>query len=118
MARAIPRSPRRRACACRAHRRGCHGALVLLPTCGHAPEHQSLWVRDGRATPLVFTADACDTQEHLDRGVLPHSVWDANAVAHSLTTLRDLRHTHGAALFYGHDPGQWQAIRYAPAPLL
>jgi hypothetical protein len=50
-----------------------------------------------RATPLVFTADA---------------------MSHSLTTLRNLRDRHGAALFYGHDAGQWQHIRHAPEPLL
>jgi N-acyl homoserine lactone hydrolase len=94
------------------------GTLVLLPTYGHTPGHQSLWVRDGQATPLVFTGDACDTQEHLDRDVLPQSVWNADAMSHSLTTLRNLRDTHGATLFYGHDPGQWQAIRHVPEPLL
>jgi N-acyl homoserine lactone hydrolase len=93
------------------------GQLVLLPTYGHTPGHQSLWVRDGQATPLVFTGDACYTQEHLDRDVLPQAVWDAEAMAHSLTTPRNLRDQHGATLFYGHDPGQWQAIRHAPEPL-
>jgi N-acyl homoserine lactone hydrolase len=86
------------------------GQLVLISTYGHTPGHQSLSVRDGQATPLVFTADACNTQEHLDRDVLPQSVWNADAMSHSLTTLRNLRDKHGAALFYGHDPGQWQAI--------
>jgi N-acyl homoserine lactone hydrolase len=93
------------------------GQLVLIPTYGHTPGHQSLWVRDGQATPLVFTGDACYTQEHLDRNVLPQAVWDGEAMAHSLTTLRKLRDQHGATLFYGHDPGQWQAIRHAPEPL-
>jgi N-acyl homoserine lactone hydrolase len=37
------------------------GTLVLIPTYGHTPGHQSLWVRDGQATPLVFTGDACYT---------------------------------------------------------
>jgi N-acyl homoserine lactone hydrolase len=93
------------------------GQLVLIPTYGHTPGHQSLWVRDGQATPLVFTADACYVREHLDRDVLPPAVWNAEAMAHSLSTLRNLRDKQGAALFYGHDPGQWQAIRHAPEPL-
>ncbi|MGH8064683.1 MAG: hypothetical protein ACRERE_05480 [Candidatus Entotheonellia bacterium] len=66
----------------------------------------------------MFTADACYTQEHLDRDVLPQSIWNADAMSHSLTTLRNLRDKYGAALFYGHDPGQWQHIRHAPEPLL
>jgi hypothetical protein len=70
------------------------------------------------STPLVFTADAYYTQEHPDRGVLPPSVWNADAMPHSLTTLRNLRGKQGAALFYGHGPGQGQRIRHAPEPLL
>jgi glyoxylase-like metal-dependent hydrolase (beta-lactamase superfamily II) len=93
------------------------GQLVLIPTYGHSPGHQSLWVRDGQATPLVFTGDACYSQEHLDRDGLPQAVWDAEAMAHAWTTLRNLRDTHGATLFYRHDPGQWQHIRHAPEPL-
>jgi N-acyl homoserine lactone hydrolase len=93
------------------------GQLVLIPTDGHTPGHQSLWVRDGQATPLVFTGDACYTQEHLDRNVLPQAVWNADAMTYSLTTLRKLRDTHGATLFSGHDPGQWQAIWHAAEPL-
>jgi N-acyl homoserine lactone hydrolase len=94
------------------------GQVVLIPTYGHTPGHQSLWVRASKAMQLLFTADACYTQEHMDRDVLPHAVWDAEAMSHSLTTLRNLRDKHGVTLFYGHDPGQWQDIRRAPEPLV
>jgi N-acyl homoserine lactone hydrolase len=94
------------------------GTLVLLPTYGHTPGHQSLWVRASKAMQLLFTADACYTKEHMDRDVLPHSVWNAEAMSHSLTTLRNLRDKHGVTLFYGHDPGQWQEIRRAPESLV
>jgi glyoxylase-like metal-dependent hydrolase (beta-lactamase superfamily II) len=90
------------------------GQLVLVPTYGHTAGHQSLWVRDGQATQIVFTGDACETQELLNRDVLPQVVWNADAMSHSLTILRNVRDQHGAALFYGHDPGQWQATRHAP----
>jgi glyoxylase-like metal-dependent hydrolase (beta-lactamase superfamily II) len=82
------------------------GTLVLIPTYGHTPGHQLLWMWDGQAPPLVFTGDTYYTQERLDRDVLPQAVWNADAMAHALTTLRNLRDTHGATLFYGHDPGQ------------
>jgi N-acyl homoserine lactone hydrolase len=55
------------------------GQLVLISTYGHTPSHQSLWERDGQATPLLCTGDACYTQEHLDRDVLPQAIWDAGA---------------------------------------
>jgi N-acyl homoserine lactone hydrolase len=94
------------------------GKLVLIPTYRHTPGHQSLWVRDGKATQMVFTADACYIQEHMDGRVFPQAVWDADAMWHSMIRLRNLRDKLGVALMYGHDPGQWQHIRGAPEPLM
>jgi N-acyl homoserine lactone hydrolase len=62
------------------------GTLMLMSTYGHTPGHRSLWVRDSKATQMVFTADACYTQEYMDRRILPQAVWDADAMWHSLTT--------------------------------
>jgi hypothetical protein len=53
------------------------------------PGHQSLGVRDDQATPRICTADACDTQEPLDRDMLLPSIWNTDAMSHSLTTLRN-----------------------------
>jgi glyoxylase-like metal-dependent hydrolase (beta-lactamase superfamily II) len=93
------------------------GTVVLLPTYGHTPGHQSLLVRPDRDTRLVFTADACYTRENMDRDVLPTIVWDEAEMSHSLRRLRDLRDRQGARTVYGHDPEQWQAVARAPAAL-
>jgi glyoxylase-like metal-dependent hydrolase (beta-lactamase superfamily II) len=66
---------------------------------------------------LVFAADACYTRENMDQDLLPGVLWDAGEMARSLARLRDLRDTRGATPIYGHDPGQWQALRRAPEPL-
>jgi N-acyl homoserine lactone hydrolase len=94
------------------------GTVVLFPTYGHTPGHQSLLLRPDRATRAVFTADACYTRENMDREVLPTIVWDEAEMAHALRRLRDLRDRQGATTFYGHDPEQWQAMPHAPAPLV
>ena len=86
------------------------GTVVLVPTYGHTPGHQSLMVRAGKDTRLVFTADACYTQANLDRDLLPLVVWDEAEMSRSLGALRKLRDSDGATLFYGHDPAQWTAI--------
>jgi hypothetical protein len=36
--------------------------------------------------------------------VLPQSVWNADGISHSLTTLRNVRDKYGAVPFYGRDP--------------
>jgi N-acyl homoserine lactone hydrolase len=91
------------------------GSVVLIPTYGHTPGHQSLLVRPGLDDRIVFTADACYTRENMDRDVLPTVLWDDIEMTHSLRRLRDLRDKQGARTVYGHDPEQWSALPRAPA---
>lgn len=94
------------------------GTVVLLPTYGHTPGHQSLRLRAGKGTGWVLAADACYTRENMDRDLLPGVLWDAAEMAHSLVRLRELRDRHGVTVIYGHDPAQWQELRRAPEPLV
>jgi len=96
------------------------GLLVLLPTPGHTAGHQSLWLRLDATTQFVLTADACYTQEHLEKTILPTpaSVYDAAQMTHSMTVLRAMRDRQGVKLLYGHDAGQWHAIPHSPHPLI
>jgi N-acyl homoserine lactone hydrolase len=93
------------------------GSVVLLPTPGHTPGHQSLWIRAGERQ-LVLAADACYTREHLERTILPANAFDAAQMTLSLTLLRGLRERKGVELLYGHDAAQWSALPHAPQPLL
>lgn len=93
------------------------GTVVLIPTYGHTPGHQSLRIRAGRGPNLVLAADACYTRENMDRDLIPGVVWDEAEMARSVAHLRGLRDRHGARLVYGHDPAQWDELPRAPAPL-
>ena len=64
---------------------------------------------------VAITADACYTQENMDRDVLPTIVWDTAEMSRSLGALRRLRDAQGARVFFGHDPAQWAATPQAPA---
>ncbi|HEU4368609.1 MAG TPA: N-acyl homoserine lactonase family protein [Methylomirabilota bacterium] len=94
------------------------GSVVLIPTYGHTPGHQSLLVRPDHGPRIVLTADACYTRENMDRDVLPTVVWDEAEMAHALRRLRDLRDKQGATTLYGHDPEQWSALTRAPTSLV
>jgi glyoxylase-like metal-dependent hydrolase (beta-lactamase superfamily II) len=93
------------------------GQVVLLPTYGHTPGHQSVRVRAAKGADFVLTADACYTRENMDRDVLPTVLWDAAEMSRSLGVLRDWRDKKGADVIYGHDAAQWQHLRRAPAAL-
>ena len=93
------------------------GSLVLFPTHGHTPGHQSLRVRVSKGSDIVLTADACYTQKNMDENLLPSIAFDETEMYKSLATLRDLRDKSGATIIYGHDPRQWREIPHAPEPL-
>ncbi len=93
------------------------GSLVLIPTHGHTPGHQSLRVRVTKGTEIVLTGDACYTKDNMDLDLLPSVAVDESEMYQSLGRLRDLRDKQGATIIYGHDPFQWQEIPHAPEPL-
>jgi N-acyl homoserine lactone hydrolase len=84
------------------------GSLVVFPTFGHTPGHQSARVRlAGRE--VVLAADCCYLERSLDE--LKTSSGDVDP-AQALATLRrlaDMR-ARGARIFFGHDGGFWKAI--------
>jgi glyoxylase-like metal-dependent hydrolase (beta-lactamase superfamily II) len=93
------------------------GRVILFPTFGHTPGHQSLRVRLGKGADMVCAADACYTRENMDRDVLPRILWDGPIMRESLAALRRLRDQEGATVFFGHDPEQWRATPHAPAAI-
>ena len=93
------------------------GSAVLLPTPGHTPGHQSLWIRAGERQ-FVLTGDACYTREHLEKAILPTNTYDAAQMTASMDKLRLLRDRQGATLLYGHDPEQWNALPRGESPLI
>lgn len=94
------------------------GTVLLLPTPGHTPGHQSLWIRAAGGPEFVLTADASYTREHLEKSILPVAVFDAAQMTHSLEVLRKLRDRRGVELLYGHDAAQWELLPRAPRPLV
>ena len=92
-------------------------SVVLLPTPGHTPGHQSMRVKLSSDRSFVMTADACYTQAHLDREILPTAVWDARQMAASMDALRKLGERSDTELIFGHDAQQWARMPQGPAAL-
>jgi N-acyl homoserine lactone hydrolase len=92
------------------------GSVVLLPTYGHTPGHQSLRVRAGDGQ-LILCADACYFADWMDSEQMPPYGFDKELELASLRRLRALR-DGGARMVYGHDGEQWAALPQAPAPIV
>jgi glyoxylase-like metal-dependent hydrolase (beta-lactamase superfamily II) len=87
-------------------------SIVLLPTPGHTPGHQSLHLHlDG--ADLVICADACYFADWMDSEETPPYGFDKGQEVDSLRRLRALR-DGGARMLYGHDPEQWATVPQAP----
>ena len=82
------------------------GTLMLFPTYGHTPGHQSARVKLASGD-VVLTADCCYMGYNLDHLCIPGLNIDHEASLEVLRRLRGLR-DKGARLVFGHDPDQWQ----------
>lgn len=92
------------------------GRVVLLPTYGHTPGHQSLRVRLDTGD-VVLAADACYFCRTLREKRLPMVAHDRQQMLESLDKLAKLE-AGGARIFFGHDPEFWKTVPQAPAPII
>ena len=93
------------------------GSVVLMPTYGHTPGHQSLRVSGGGEEDLILCADACYFADWMDSEESPPYGFDKEQELASLRHLRSLRDA-GARMVYGHDTKQWATLPQAPAPIV
>jgi len=84
------------------------GTVVVFPTPGHTPGHQSARVRtDGG--DIVLTGDCCNLRRSLDEFRLPDHCHDADQSLASLKLLAGMER-RGARIFPSHDPEFWSGI--------
>jgi glyoxylase-like metal-dependent hydrolase (beta-lactamase superfamily II) len=90
------------------------GSVVLIPTHGHTPGHQSLKVKldDGQ---VILSADACYLRKALEEMVLPDPQFVRDEQAMRDTFLRLKRYQNdGVLVVFGHDPDQWKHLNSGP----
>ncbi len=80
------------------------GSVMMIPSPGHTPGHQSLRVRSEQGDHILV-GDACYTCEVVDSRVFPEFS-DHTAMNRSLDKLLALRDV-GTVMVFGHDPAQW-----------
>lgn len=84
------------------------GSVIIFPTPGHTPGHQSARVRT-MTGEVLLAADCCNLRKSLDEMRLPDHVHDAAAYRATLDKLRGLRE-QGVHIFFGHDPDDWSQV--------
>ena len=84
------------------------GSVILFPTPGHTPGHQSARVLTATGE-AVLAGDCCNFRRSLDEMRMPDQVYNADHYRGSLSKLSDLRRA-GAKIFFGHDPDFWATV--------
>jgi N-acyl homoserine lactone hydrolase len=88
--------------------------ILAFPTPGHAPGHQSVWVRLSSGNNVIICGDAIYEEDNLR-----YDNWGGHAdpaqARESAMALMERAKALGATVFYGHDSAQWPTVRKAPA---
>nr|WP_227591452.1 N-acyl homoserine lactonase family protein [Acinetobacter sp. Marseille-Q1620] len=90
------------------------GGVVLFPSYGHTPGHQSLKIKlEGKE--VVLTGDACYLKKALETMTLPDAlvVNDAENMKKSFELFKKLQ-SRGAKIIFGHDPEQSLTLTDGP----
>lgn len=88
------------------------GRIVIFPTPGHSPGHQSMLVRLPTQN-VILVADAA-VPRNLELSVLPAIVWNPDAMVASWDRIRALRAELDAELIFTHDLDWAAKTRVAP----
>lgn len=91
------------------------GSVVCIDTKGHSRGHQSVVVRLPNSGTIVIAADAASLKEQIDDCDAPGGhLWSTEASMIAIDRLRALRE-RGALVLLGHEPGQADNLKFAPA---
>lgn len=89
------------------------GTIVLFPTPGHTPGHQSMLVKLEHRN-IILVGDAAYLPRNIELGVLPAIVWSPDAMVDSWQLIEQVRRDHDAELIFTHDPDWARKTRVAP----
>ncbi|WP_230597334.1 N-acyl homoserine lactonase family protein [Rhodococcoides fascians] len=84
------------------------GSIRVLHTPGHTPGELSCVV-NLPSQSIVLTGDTVHLREGLDREAPDPHDWDPEIGKRSIQTLKRYRDEHGAKIWVGHDPQDWDA---------
>ncbi|HUY54465.1 MAG TPA: N-acyl homoserine lactonase family protein [Candidatus Nanopelagicaceae bacterium] len=87
--------------------------LLVFPTPGHAPGHQSVALRLDSGQNMILCGDAIYEEDNLR-----YDTWGGHAdppqARQSAMALLERARDLNAMVLYGHDAGQWQTVRKSP----
>lgn len=92
-------------------------SVIVFPTPGHTPGHQSLYVRLAAGRSMIYCADALYTLESMEKRIPPAIAADVSAVMQNFYWFQ-LQQWTGTTIVPSHDPDYWANRAWAPKELV
>ncbi len=93
------------------------GSVVILPTPGHTPGHQSLYIRLSGGQSFIYCADALYTLESMEKFIAPAITLDVAATMQNINWFK-FEALAGVKILPSHDSGYWANCAWSPHPLV
>jgi len=90
--------------------------ISVIRTPGHTPGHQSVLVKTAGGAFTLFTGDAINMGENLERNIPSANNWSNALALESMYRLQHLSQLLDAELIHSHDPVQWPTLTRSPQP--
>lgn len=89
------------------------GSVIVLPTPGHTPGHQSLYVKPSAGQAFIYCADALYALESMENYVPPALAADMGGTMQNINWFK-FESLAGVRIIPSHDPGYWAKCAWAP----
>ncbi|MDY6822053.1 MAG: N-acyl homoserine lactonase family protein [Deferribacterota bacterium] len=90
------------------------GKIVIFPTPGHTPGHQSILIRLEKHKPVILTGDAIYLRENFEKNIPSGFALNFADAAYSAETIGNIAKEENADIWFGHDPEFFKTLKLAP----
>jgi N-acyl homoserine lactone hydrolase len=85
--------------------------ISVIKTPGHTPGHQSVLVKTANDNYYLFTGDAINMKENVERKIPSSNNWSNGLSLDSMYRLEHLSQLLGAEMIHSHDLSQWETLK-------
>ncbi len=88
--------------------------VLIIPTPGHTPGHQSILIRLKNHSPVIIAGDVAPLKDNVELGIPPGVASNPYEALYSIQSLKEFASFERAEIWYGHDPSFFKESKMAP----
>ncbi len=91
-----------------------NGKILIFPTMGHTPGHQSVLVRLEKRKSVIITGDAIYLRDNFEKKIPSGFALNFADAAYAVETIGNIAKEENAEIWFGHDPEFFKTLKLAP----